>query len=243
MVKCLGHITLDSLLLVLLTLLCVGCGDDDKGNQVVDDDFSSSSSCDADDVLSSSSSSLTTDDQSYISTGYSLMRYKMEVLWKYYDVANIVALGSSRVLDGVVPNLFSDEFNVLNLAQTPEFSIFTPKYFLEHYVFPHVKRLKYVVISLDFDLWKYGEKSYKNFFYKSYANLPGYVYDKNHNYWVDGVPDGLAEATEEGYAETYQNMVIGNKGNWSDGVCRGCGFLDYRTQAYSGGESSLCVDG
>ena len=37
----------------------------------------------------------------------------------------------------------------------------------------------------------------ENIFYKTYKSYPGYVYDENHNFWKDGYPEGLFQATYE----------------------------------------------
>ncbi|MCQ2099689.1 TIGR02171 family protein [Fibrobacter sp. UWH9] len=127
-----------------------------------------------------------------------LMRYKMELIWKYRDSAEVVIVGSSRPLDGVSPNKMKDDFFSINIAQTPS-SIYTIRDLLHKYVFNHVKNMKYIVLSLDIDFWhKVDGADGDNFFDSYYKNYPGYVYDENHDYWKDGYPEGLAEYTEDG---------------------------------------------
>jgi hypothetical protein len=121
-------------------------------------------------------------------------RYKMEMLWQYMDTANVVVLGSSRAMYGVNPLLFEEPFFVLNLANS-ENTKYGSKYIFHNYVVPHFKNLKYVIISMDLDRW-YHDNSY-NFFYSKYKNFPGYIYDANHNFWVDSVPPGLLDRTFE----------------------------------------------
>ena len=127
--------------------------------------------------------------------GVALMRYNMELLWQYKDSINVAVVGSSRPLYALLPSLMSERFFMVNFAQTPN-SIHMSRDFLELYLFPHLKKLKYVVLSLDIDFWNKpdGEKS-DNFFQNAYRRYPGYVYDKNHNYWRDGYPEGLLEYT------------------------------------------------
>ena len=158
----------------------------------------------------------------YTEVKYGLMRNNMELLWNFHDQANVVVLGSSRPLDGIVPNQFNEKFFVLNLAQTPS-GIYVSKFYLDHYVFPHVKNLRYIILSLDYDLWRWGPNTDHNFFYSDYKKLPGYVYDRNHEYWVNGIPGELAELTEEGYSDYYSNALRESMGYWSIGQCHGWG--------------------
>ena len=128
--------------------------------------------------------------------GTALMRYNMELLWQYRDSADVVVVGSSRPFYSLLPSLMNERFFMVNFAQTPN-SIHMSRDFLESYLFPHLKKLKYVVLSLDIDFWSKadGEKS-DNWFKNGYRKYPGYVYDKNHNYWRDGYPEGLLEYTK-----------------------------------------------
>ena len=127
-----------------------------------------------------------------------LMRYKMELLWTYKDDANTILLGSSRMLQGAIPEQFSEQFKVLNLANVPNM-VYVSKYLFKNYIVHHVKNMKYLVLSLDIDLWYHAEESDYNFFYKEYKDHIGYIYDENHSYWKDSYPEGLAEMTQISY--------------------------------------------
>ena len=131
-----------------------------------------------------------------------ILRYKMELLWKHKDEANVVILGSSRALNGVNPLQFSDKFFAINMANVPNMTAVSD-YLASHYVFPHVKKLKYIVISLDIDLWYHDEQSSYNFFSKEYKEYLGYTYDEHHDFWKDGVPDKMAEMTENSMGVEY----------------------------------------
>ena len=140
------------------------------------------------------------------------LRYKLELLWKYRDVANVVVLGSSRALNGVDPLLFSDKYFAINMANVPNM-VAVSDYLAAHYVFPHVKKLKYLVISLDIDLWYHEEQSSYNFFSQEYKEYLGYVYDEKHDFWENGVPDKMAEMTENAMGvEYYASIFRGTRG-------------------------------
>lgn len=133
-------------------------------------------------------------------------RYKMEMLWQYMNTANVVVLGSSRAMFAVNPLYFNKPFFVLNLANS-ENTKYGSKYIFHNYVVPHFKKLKYIIISMDLDRW-YHDNDY-NFFYSKYKNFPGYIYDENHNFWIDGAPQDLLDMTfeslgQESYAQKFR---------------------------------------
>lgn len=148
------------------------------------------------------------------------MRYNMELLWRYRDTANVVVLGSSRPLLSVSPKYFSNKYFTINLAQTPN-SIYMSRDYLDNYIFPHVKRLKYIILSLDIDLW-YKDKD-ENFFESEYKQYAGYVYDKNHDYWKDGYPQGLVECTANYLSVEGESYYLDDRGLYTGSKCKAWG--------------------
>lgn len=131
-------------------------------------------------------------------------RYKMEFLWKYKDTANIVIIGSSRTYYGINPLLFSEPYFAANLSVSGNQHKASYR-FLTHYVLPHVSKLKIVVKDIDLDRWHTVSSG---IFGSAYTAYPGYVYDKNHNYWKDNYPDGLAEAAYDAPGSTLIQGVL-----------------------------------
>ena len=127
-------------------------------------------------------------------TRANILRYKMEMLWQYKDTANAVILGSSRTYRGVNPLLFSEPIFAVNLAVGGTI-IHSNNEFFHNYVLPHYKNLKLLIISIDPDRGGNDGMNSENMFYEAYKSYPGYIYDKNHNYWKDEYPEGLFEAT------------------------------------------------
>jgi uncharacterized protein (TIGR02171 family) len=123
-------------------------------------------------------------------------RYKMEFLWQYKDTANTVILGSSRAFYAINPILFNAPVFAINLA-TQASSISGNSFFFKNYILPHVKNLKALIIALDLDRAYNDGNNANNIFYRSYKSYPGFVYDKNHNYWVDNYPKSLFKKTFE----------------------------------------------
>ena len=118
-------------------------------------------------------------------------RYKMELLWQYKDTANIIILGSSRANHGINPLLINPPFYAVNLSVTA--NLLGEDYeLLINYVLPHMTKAKIVITTVDLDRWHTAGSGIWVSAYKSY---PGYVYDKNHNYWKDQFPKNLSKAT------------------------------------------------
>lgn len=170
-----------------------------------------------------------------------LLRYKLELLWTYKDSANVVILGSSRPMEGVIPALFSKEFFVINMANVPNM-VYVSEHLFKNYVVPHVKNLKYLVISLDIDLWHHADNSDYNFYYKTYKDYPGFIYDENHNFWKDGYPEGLAEMTQSAYgSDAYAHyfrdemgFVRLDPGSWTENplVAYDSTWMSYESQNF-----------
>ena len=151
--------------------------------------------------------------------GSLLMRFNMELLWRYRDSANVAIIGSSRPLYSISPNFMSPEFFAVNFAHTPN-SIYSSRDYLEKYLLRHLKNLKYVVVSLDIDFWhKIDGHGSDNFFVDTYKKYPGYVYDKNHEYWNDGYPKGLAECTENAISIADSSIYLDDRGRFLGTVC------------------------
>ncbi len=148
-----------------------------------------------------------------------LMRYKMTLLWKYRDSANVAILGSSRPMFGISPTRLSKNFFAVNFAQTPN-SIYMSRDFLNFYILNHMKNIKYIVMSLDIDFWYKQDGVYgDNFFYNDVENYPGYIYDRNHDYWKDGYPEGLLEYTESSIGSSEEKLYMEDRGRYTAFVC------------------------
>ncbi|MCQ2091671.1 MAG: TIGR02171 family protein [Fibrobacter sp.] len=152
----------------------------------------------------------------YTSTGGEaaiILRYKMELLWKHRAETDVAILGSSRPSNGVNPMELEPDYNALNLSNVPN-SMFVSNFLLKNYLINHMPKLKYVLVSLDIDMWwKVENNDEDNFFYSEYLNYPGYAYDESHDYWKDGYPEGLAELTEASAGlEFCQNDIMYTRG-------------------------------
>lgn len=118
---------------------------------------------------------------------FELLQIKMSMFWKMKDTIDYVIWGSSRALDGIIPDNLTTvkSINMAHLGNRLYSSIF----FLENYAFNHVPNLKGVIVGLDLDIW-HGWDDFHQFFF---TESKGFCYDQNHNFWKDGLPAHFIE--------------------------------------------------
>lgn len=141
-----------------------------------------------------------------------IWRYKMELLWEYKDLADVVVLGSSRVLYGIDPTLFSEDHLAISMANLHN-TIKGSKYIFDNYVITHMKNLKYVVLGVDVD--RGYLVSGNSFFHKKYKEIPGFSYDVNHQYWKNQSTDFMVEAVRNAPGSTkYSEIILPTRGHF-----------------------------
>ncbi len=138
-----------------------------------------------------------------------ILRYRMELFWKYKDKAELIALGSSRMSNGFDPSLLRAAEAPLNLSYFPN-NFFDILHFYETYIRNNCGKLKYFIFSLDLDFWNEVEDG--NFFNEEYKSYPGYVYDINHNAWRGYNSQPLYDAAHAGLGvDIYEAMFLTNR--------------------------------
>jgi uncharacterized protein (TIGR02171 family) len=141
-----------------------------------------------------------------------IWRYKMELLWEYKDLADVVVLGSSRVLYGIDPTLFSEDHLAISMANLHN-TIKGSKYIFDNYVITHMKNLKYVVLGVDID--RGYLVSGNSFFHKKYKEIPGFSYDVNHQYWKNQSTDFMVKAVRNAPGSTkYSEIILPTRGHF-----------------------------
>lgn len=127
---------------------------------------------------------------SYAGSRARIMKVKMDLFWKYREMAEAVAIGSSRSFSGFDPRSFSSLF-AINLSYSSQ-NLTSTEYFVRNYIVPLMPKLKMIVLSLDFDRWDTDGRDFQKYF----SAIPGYQYDKSHGFWADGVPPEMAQIAE-----------------------------------------------
>lgn len=120
-----------------------------------------------------------------------LMKVKMDYFWQYRDTAEIVIIGSSRSFAGMDAEYVKSGFavNMAYSAQDLESTLF----FVKNYILPLMPKLKVIALTLDYDRWYVKDENFKAWF----ADIPGYEYDKNHDYWQNGLIGDMRAASQE----------------------------------------------
>ena len=113
-----------------------------------------------------------------------LYAQKMGLMWQYRDSVEVAGLGISRLWAGMIPERmtkFAINMAILGChADCYEFMT-------NNYLYAHMPKLKYLVLSIDPDMWQYLNAS--TLIEQATQNSRGFNYDKNHGYWLDGIDD------------------------------------------------------
>ena len=131
----------------------------------------------------------------YLSSAYYSaleLRVKMQRFWENRDEITAVALGSSRTMFAL-HDKDVESHHLLNMAYSAG-QITGMGYLFVNYVLNHLKNLKVLVLELSPDfLWYDGFSTWINIIYNK---VPGFKYDENHNFWVDGLPEHFVDAVK-----------------------------------------------
>lgn len=133
--------------------------------------------------------------------GEKAMNVKMRMFWDMRDSIELIALGSSRAERGFDPSqmsMFSLNFGFVGG------DLWSQLYLAYNYVLPHLKNLKYIVFEISPDLMK---NSRLNFYDVVYGQAPGYYYDRNHNFWKEGVSDEFIRIVDENVVYSHEDST------------------------------------
>lgn len=137
---------------------------------------------------------------------------KLTIMWKHKNEVDILCVGSSRVEKGIAVTEMKSGFatNIGHMGNDLNATL----YVAENYGVNHLKKLKYIVLSVDIDLWL----SKTDFSDMIFTNTPGYVYDANHNFWKDNLPEYFADVVENAanYSESAKSNFVKTRGFYSD---------------------------
>lgn len=121
------------------------------------------------------------------------LRVKLERFWENRDEITAVALGSSRTMFALHDKEVKS-FHLLNMAYSAG-QMTGINYLFTNYVLNHLKNLKVLVLEISPDfLWYDGNSTWWKVVYDK---VPGFKYDENHKFWVDGLPEHFVDAVKE----------------------------------------------
>lgn len=166
-----------------------------------------------------------------------LMKVKMRMFWEMKDSLELVAVGSSRIEVGFDPFGISD-YRAFNFGYAGS-ELWGELHLAKNYVLNHVKNLKVLVIELPLDLQTNGTEFMND---GVFEQAPGYIYDKNHGFWKNGLPEGFMDYVLEfqEYTDKEREIYVETKGlyvedcvNWyGDEVDRDSVFTDEEQENY-----------
>ena len=144
---------------------------------------------------------------------------KMRMFWDRYDSLEVVALGTSRTERGFDPAQISKP--ALNFGYVGG-NMWAALYLMDNYILPHASKLKYLVVEISYDLMHASKASRMQ---AVFNQAPGYFYDRNHNFWKDGVPQSFVHfvdanvnytKTDSLYYVYTSGLLSMEPGGWSD---------------------------
>ena len=140
---------------------------------------------------------------SNVEYGLKTRRIRMELFWENADFLDMVCVGSSHIELGVKPLLLTGQ-KVVNMGN-PHTSFASTVYVAENYVLNHSAGLKAILISLDIGIW--SNPGYYSAA-EQFLNSPGAIYDRNHEFWRDGVPEHFVDMVRNGFvADDIRNVL------------------------------------
>lgn len=155
--------------------------------------------------------------KSPVGTSEGIMKVKMRMFWESKDSLELIAIGSSRVERGFMPLQISS-YKSFNFGYSGS-ELWGELYLAENYILNHAKNLKVLVMELPLDLQS-NTPEFKN--QMVFEQAPGYIYDKNHGFWKNGLPENflayIAEFLE--YNEEDENTYV-KTGGWLVEDCVG----------------------
>lgn len=150
-----------------------------------------------------------------------LLRAKMEMFWSHLDDIEYYFGGSSRTESGLAPNSVKSGY-AINMGHPNNDMNFT-LFLAQNYALPHLKKLKAVVFSLDFDIWQVVN-DYSN---ELYTGCPGYLYDAQHNFWKNSVPKQMSQIVHaanpaadivQSTVNAYRGFTALEQGEWGEPI-------------------------
>ena len=117
-----------------------------------------------------------------------LLSHKMPMFWKLKDTVEVVGLGNSHLWAGFAAPEMSKP--AMNMGVVP-CDMHCMHYLFKNYVLNHCPKVKYVVLSLDIDLWYNIDP--RTDINAGMGGALGFAYDQSHEFYPEGVDDKFVE--------------------------------------------------
>jgi hypothetical protein len=121
---------------------------------------------------------------------------KLSNFWDLKDSLEIVFVGSSRVKMGFLPTEFFSEKS-FNFGFSGS-ELYDEDLIIRNYLVPSTPKLKTICIGLMPGWFAAFDGRYKGLLaWQAIENSYGYLYDKNHQFWLDTLPKGFLETVHK----------------------------------------------
>jgi uncharacterized protein (TIGR02171 family) len=133
---------------------------------------------------------------------------RMRLLWGARDFADVVALGSSHVTNGIWPPSFS-RFKTLNMGYAAA-GLLGMNFILANYALPHYKKLRAVILEVHPGFFNLDGADFN--WAVPIAQSKGVQYDSAHSFWRNGVPPSL-DSIMKGYSNGWPQEGMDSLGS------------------------------
>jgi uncharacterized protein (TIGR02171 family) len=133
---------------------------------------------------------------------YYLLSHKMAMFWSLKDSMEVVGLGNSHMWSGFNPFVLSKK--AMNMGVVP-CDMHCMHYIFKNYVLNHCPKLKYVVLSLDYDLWANIDE--RKDIGEGMGGAIGFEYDKIHDFYPEGVDDDFVSMVMDNSADEIDDLI------------------------------------
>jgi len=152
--------------------------------------------------------------------------FRGPMFWARSQAINAVFLGSSHSANGILPaQMKSVNGQLMAFAGS---AIADENEIIRKYVLPHTPHLKVVILSsMPGWLFETPENSSRSPWYNQVQASPGYVYDKNHDFWNSAMPIGYEKTarsraasvlTAAAFDSTGAQIYRGSSEGWSSSL-------------------------
>ena len=146
----------------------------------------------------------------------SLLSHKMPMFWKLKDSVELIGLGNSHMWSGFDPFVMS--VSSMNMGVVP-CDMHCSHYLFKNYIMNHASNVKYIVVSIDPDLWSnIDERTDIN---EGKGGALGFEYDENHEFYPEGVDEKFVElvlenASDESVIKERGWYAANDNSGWTD---------------------------
>ncbi|WP_290761212.1 TIGR02171 family protein [Fibrobacter sp. UBA4297] len=131
-----------------------------------------------------------------------LLSHKMPMFWKLKDSVEVVGLGNSHLWAGFAASEMSKP--AMNMGVVP-CDMHCMYYLFKNYILNHCPKVKYVVLSLDFDLW-YNIDPRRDI-NEGMGGALGFEYDRNHDFYPDGVDENFVQMVMDNASDDIDDLM------------------------------------